>query len=416
MRSATGMNSPGWTRPRSRWCQRISASTPSDAAARQLARAAGSAARTRRGPRRARSAPRASDSAGQRLARVASPPHRPAVAAGCLARYIAMSARLSSVVGVGAGAPRTTRCRCSRSRRPRPSEVQRHAQRRRAAARRAAIPRLLRRACRQVGHQHQELVAALAGDDVGRARHLAAGGGDLASSSSPTAWPKLSFTSLKSSRSRKSTRSSSPVRRQRASASSTCSAKCGAIGQAGERIVVGELRELPPPGACARVMSKITPSTVGHLTVVAEDRAALLVNPARATVAMDHAVLEHERLAARHAGVHLLFDEVAIVRVDHARVRARVVADEVLRRVAGDALDLAAHELTLPVAGVRAAIDRAGHVGHQRLEELLVPHRSGVGFSRRFFRRAGRRTTTAVTAASPSASSTRGRSASVIST
>ena len=63
---------------------------------------------------------------------------------------------------------------------------------------------------------------------------------------------------------------------------------------------------------------------------------------------------------------------LAVVGVDDAHERALRAGDEVLRRVARDALDLVADQLERVVGVPGRAVDRAGHVDHQRPQQRVV--------------------------------------------
>ena len=63
---------------------------------------------------------------------------------------------------------------------------------------------------------------------------------------------------------------------------------------------------------------------------------------------------------------------VAVVGVHDAQQRPLAAGDEVRGRVAGDPLDLVADQLEREVGVPGRAVDRAGHVGHQRAHERVV--------------------------------------------
>jgi hypothetical protein len=135
------------------------------------------------------------------------------------------------------------------------------------------------------------------------------------------------------------------------------------VGQPGQSVVVGEVLELRLEALPFRDVEDRTVE-IEDLTVGVADGSPLLVYPAHLAVGGEHAVFEDERLPLRHARVHLVLDRTAVVGMNDARVGARLVSDELGRRVAGDLLDPLAHELHLPVALEGAPVDRAGHVGH----------------------------------------------------
>ena len=242
----------------------------------------------------------------------------------------------------------------------------------------------------EIGHQDEELVTGLAGHEVGfarprhqPARHLAQ---QLVADRVPEAVVyELEVVEVEVQEGHAGARPARPRKRELEVVK-----EARAVGKAREHVVVGELLELLLQVLAVADVEDRTVE-IGHLVLVVEHGLALLVDPARLPVGAHHAVLEHEWLAPLDAGVDLLLDQGAVVLVDHAGVRARVVADELFRGVAGDPFDLAAHELHLPVACVRAAIDRARHVGNQGFEPLLIPHSMGIGAWADFFRAAGRR-------------------------
>ena len=98
--------------------------------------------------------------------------------------------------------------------------------------RRARRPRARRPRRSRSLAQHDELVAAEAGDGVaGRARRRAGARRRRRSSSSPAAWPRLSLTTLKWSRSRNSTARRVPWRSARALARASCSSSSTRLGR-----------------------------------------------------------------------------------------------------------------------------------------------------------------------------------------
>ena len=156
-------------------------------------------------------------------------------------------------------------------------------------------------------------------------------------------------------------------------------AKQHAIREPGERVVVGEKREL--------LLGRLASGDVAdhavqerHLAVLVEDALAALQHPPHGSVDMQDAVLELERrLPADRLGDDL-FDALAILGVDHARVGAHVVVHELRRGIARDRLDSLRDELHRPVERRRAAVDRARDVLDQCGQPFAVPTTEGRFF------------------------------------
>ena len=107
---------------------------------------------------------------------------------------------------------------------------------------------------------------------------------------------------------------------------------------------------------------------------------AAIEDPAQLAVGALDAVLEVERLPVVDRVLGLLEHRVAVLGADDAHDRApRVGAEEVARRVARDPLDLVADELERVVGVPRRAVDRAGHVGHERAQQRLAGVAVGEG-------------------------------------
>ena len=93
--------------------------------------------------------------------------------------------------------------------------------------------------------QRGELVAAEPGRGVARpGRRPGAGGRPGSSSSSPAWWPMVSLTALKPSRSMKSTAVPRSVARRPAERLADALGEQGAVGQVGERVVLGVVLQL----------------------------------------------------------------------------------------------------------------------------------------------------------------------------
>ena len=300
VRSASGMKSPGMTRPRSPSCQRIERLDADDRAGRRGRRAAGSAARTR-----SRSTARRRRPAIERRA-IASPP----------SRGVELVRRRGRPPWPG-----TSRCRRASAgwprRRRRPGwmlmptlrravdlgagELERRRRARRAACSATRASRRCRRRRRRAGRSRSarrirnssppwRATMSRAADGLAQPRR------DLVRSSSPAAWPRLSLTSLKSSRSTKSTATPRPVALGPRERDVEVLAEHGAVGQAGERVVVGEVRELllgrPCSGDVEQVALPVQRLAVG---VAHDDR--LVVHPHDGAVGPHDPVLAHERRA-----------------------------------------------------------------------------------------------------------------------
>jgi hypothetical protein len=147
-----------------------------------------------------------------------------------------------------------------------------------------------------------------------------------------------------------------------------------AVGQVGERVVVGEVGE-PVLGLLAR--GHVEDDSVEELDLArrVEDAAAALVHPPHRPIGVDDPVLDDERVAALDRLADAVLHQLAVFGMDDTRERAHAAADELGGRVAGDGLDLVAQELHGPVAVGRAAVDGPGHVGDECLEAVRVPHR-----------------------------------------
>ena len=144
------------------------------------------------------------------------------------------------------------------------------------------------------------------------------------------------------------------------------------FGKPGQRVVVGEKREL--------LLGRLASGDVAdhavqerHFAVLVEDALTTLQHPPHRSVDMQDAVFELERRAPADRVGDDLFDALAIIGVDDARIRAHVVLNELRRGIARDRLDRLGDELHGPVERRRAAVDRAGDVHHQRAQPLAVP-------------------------------------------
>ena len=93
--------------------------------------------------------------------------------------------------------------------------------------------------------QDRELVAAEAGHHVGGAQALLSSAPSATISSSPAACPRVSLTCLKWSRSSISTAPEAPYRRQQLEVGRQLVVEATPVGQPGQRVVVGEVGELP---------------------------------------------------------------------------------------------------------------------------------------------------------------------------
>jgi len=98
------------------------------------------------------------------------------------------------------------------------------------------------------------------------------------------------------------------------------------------------------------------------------DRAPALQHPALVTGRRDDPVLELELAPGVDRLPHVPLDPFPVVRVDQRHVGATAVLDEVLRRIARDALDLVADQVHRPIRVERAAVDRARDVLRERRE------------------------------------------------
>ena len=258
---------------------------------RSARRSAGSGAGTRRARRRR--AARASSAARSLTARRACSARRPrsGPCPACLALYIATSASRSS--SSRASARRRARRRCRRWRAmTTPCRRAGSARRaRRARARRRASPRLVA----QVLEQDGELVAAEPGGGVaGPAGRTGAARPTATRSSSPAAWPRLSLTVLKSSRSRNST-ATADVR----PAPTACERvldpvlEQAAVGQAGQRVVERLVAQLLVQPARSRAPSRPRRPGSGPAGSVARRR----IRAARevASIGPERATLGHQR-------------------------------------------------------------------------------------------------------------------------
>jgi hypothetical protein len=139
---------------------------------------------------------------------------------------------------------------------------------------------------------------------------------------------------------------------------------CSAL-EAAARLVGGAYDPLPRLGYFARhggvglgpPRGLFVPTAVGDVeddavepfTLVPADRAPTLEDPALVTGRREHAVFELELAVALDRLPHVAFDALAVVGMDQRHEAADAVLDEVVRWVAGDALDLIADQVHRPV-------------------------------------------------------------------
>ena len=179
------------------------------------------------------------------------------------------------------------------------------------------------------------------------------------------------------------------MRRRAASAASmirACDARSSFSARALDLVAAQRLLVGAPLGDVEdRAVHPLLAARALHAVPAIEDPAQLAVG------ALD-AVLEVERLPVVDGVLRLLEHRLAILGADDAHDRApRVGAEEVARRVARDPLDLVADELERVVGVPRGAVDRAGHVGHERAQQRLA----GVAIGEGALAAAGHRSTLA---------------------
>ena len=161
--------------------------------------------------------------------------------------------------------------------------------------------------------------------------------------------------------------------------------KQGAIGEPGERVVLGLIAQLPLDDL-ARFLRGLLPRDVedhtdGPLPTAIETKnwAAMLGNPPRLPAHVDQPVLERVRNPSLDGIGHLRPHVRDVLRMDHRVIGANAVADEVARRVADKVLDLVAHVLDGPCRVAGAAVHDARDVGDNRAEVLLGATRADLG-------------------------------------
>ena len=201
-------------------------------------------------------------------------------------------------------------------------------------------------------HQHRELVAAEPGRGVARrAGSSTAARSTITSSASPAEWPRLSFTVLKSSRSRNSTASWPPSRWSRVRRVVDAVTEQRLVGETGQRVVERLVRQLV-----------LQPAVVGDVTEAPHAADDLTVDALRQRVAVeDPAVLELERVVAD--GFRLVV-QAADLGDERGRVAELVEHERERVAVVGVAEDLGRQlpHLGEPAVGAR---DPARSVDHE---------------------------------------------------
>ena len=180
---------------------------------------------------------------------------------------------------------------------------------------------------RGVRDDHGELVAAEPAEQHVGAQPGLDGVGDSRITRSPTAWPRRSLMSLKLSMSTSS--SAAPPGRAAHSASHPVIRRRLAI--AGERVVVGEERQLLPGAVGVGDVARGAEHPRRHARGVGEHLAEALEDPLGAPVAQHHAVGVGERLQRAQRRRQRLLDHPDVV-----RVQQRPVLRVVERGAAGD--------------------------------------------------------------------------------